>query len=151
MVAILSAIGFGGNADGMVFKSDTVTAQWDTWCFYHDGTYYLYYLVTEKTGEGFCVASSKDGANWKRRHGVNRKWKFGKTASIRLLMRRGMMEVYLDDHFMECWTMGCHRAKKGTVIIPNLPYSLPDQAMKVWQMTLRGWDEEKNPQKADSK
>jgi len=62
---ILAAIGFADRAGAMVFKSDTVTAQWDTWCYHHDGTYYLYYLVTEKTGEGFCVASSKDGVHWK--------------------------------------------------------------------------------------
>ena len=66
LIAInLAAIGFVDNAGAMVFKSDTVTAQWDTWCYFHDGTYYLYYLVTEKTGEGFCVASSKDGVHWK--------------------------------------------------------------------------------------
>jgi len=78
-----------------------------------------------------------DGANWKKRHGANRCWKFDKSVSLRLLMRRGMLELYLDDYFMECWTMGCHRAKKVTVAISG-------RDMKVWQMTLRGWEDEKS-------
>ena len=77
-------------------------------------------------------ATDAAGGNWKKQHGANRRWKFGKSVSLRLLMRRGMMEVYLDDHFMECWTMGCHRAKKATVAIPA-------GEMKVWEMTLPGW------------
>jgi len=83
------------------------------------------------------------GANWKRKHGVNRQWKFGKRVSLRLLMRRGMLELYLDDHFMECWTMGCHRAKKVTI-------GVPDREMKVWQMTLRGWKDEKRRTRGDA-
>lgn len=64
LAAILVVIGLCAEADAMIFKSDTVTAQWDTWCYDHNGTYYLYYLVTEHTGEGFCVATSKDGVFW---------------------------------------------------------------------------------------
>ena len=78
--------------------------------------------------------TDESGEDWKKQHGANRQWKFGKTASVRLLMRRGMLEVYLDDHFMECWTMGCHRAKKVTITIPA-------REMKVWEMTLSGWKE----------
>jgi len=50
----------------MIFKSSIVKAQWDTWCYYHKGTYYLYYLITEESpGEGgFGVATSKDGVHW---------------------------------------------------------------------------------------
>ena len=49
----------------MIFRSREVTAQWDTWCFYFDGTYYLYYLITETSpGEGFGLATSKDGVHW---------------------------------------------------------------------------------------
>ena len=49
----------------MIFKSDIVEAQWDTWCYYYEGTYYLYYLITERSpGEGFGVATSKDGVHW---------------------------------------------------------------------------------------
>ena len=49
----------------MIFKSDQVKAQWDTWVYYHNGTYYLYYLITEDSpGEGFGVATSTDGVHW---------------------------------------------------------------------------------------
>ena len=49
----------------MIFKSDQVKAQWDTWAYYHQGTYYLYYLITEDSpGEGFGVATSSDGVHW---------------------------------------------------------------------------------------
>ena len=33
------------SADGLMFKSDRVTKQWDTWAFVENGTYYAYYLV----------------------------------------------------------------------------------------------------------
>lgn len=49
----------------MIFKSELVEAQWDTWCYFHEGTYYLYYLITEDSpGGGFGVATSADGVNW---------------------------------------------------------------------------------------
>ncbi|OGV37195.1 MAG: hypothetical protein A2020_08415 [Lentisphaerae bacterium GWF2_45_14] len=49
----------------MLFKSDKFKAQWDTWGYYHNKTYYLYYLITEDSpGEGFGVAVSTDGVHW---------------------------------------------------------------------------------------
>jgi len=52
-------------AGAMIFKSDKVAAHWYTWAYYHEGTYYLYYLITEHgPGEGFGVATSKDGVHW---------------------------------------------------------------------------------------
>lgn len=52
--------------EAMIFKSAQVAAQWDTWAYYHEGTYYLYYLITEHSpGEGFGVATSTDGVHWK--------------------------------------------------------------------------------------
>ena len=49
----------------MIFRSSLVQAQWDTWCYSHNGTYYLYYLITEHSpGEGFGVATSTDGVHW---------------------------------------------------------------------------------------
>jgi len=53
----------------MIFRSEMVSAHWDTWCYFHEGTYHLYYLVTESSpGEGFGVATSTDGVHW-RDHG----------------------------------------------------------------------------------
>lgn len=49
----------------MIFKSEQVSSHWDNWCYYHEGTYYLYYLITEHSpGEGFGVATSCDGVHW---------------------------------------------------------------------------------------
>jgi len=49
----------------MIFKSRIVSAQWDTWCHFHQGTYYLYYLISEDhSWEGFGVATSDDGVHW---------------------------------------------------------------------------------------
>ena len=46
----------------MIFNSKKYNATWDTWMYYHDNTFYLYYLITENSpGEGFGVATSKDG------------------------------------------------------------------------------------------
>jgi len=86
-------------------------------------------------------AQDESGGEWKRKHGVNRQWKFGETVSLRLLLRRGMLEVYLDNHFMECWTMGCHRSKKVAITVPGRANDLPVQDLKAWQMTLPGWKE----------
>ena len=38
---------------------------WDTWMFYYENTYYLYYLITDYSGgEGFGVAVSEDGVHY---------------------------------------------------------------------------------------
>ena len=63
ILAALVAVGSEGHA--MIFKSEVVSAQWDNWCYYHDGVHYLYYLITERSGgEGFGVATSRDGVHW---------------------------------------------------------------------------------------
>ena len=40
---------------------------WDTWVFYYNGAYYLYYLVATEWDpwNGFSVATSTDGVHWK--------------------------------------------------------------------------------------
>ena len=49
----------------MIFKSDVVSSHWDTWIYFHQGTYHLYYLITESCGgDGFGVATSRDGVHW---------------------------------------------------------------------------------------
>ena len=49
----------------MYFKSEGVDAHWDTWMFYNEGTFYLFYLITEYSpGEGFGLATSPDGVTW---------------------------------------------------------------------------------------
>lgn len=54
----------------MFYKPEKVRVLWDTWMYYHQGTYYLYYLLLEPTerdgshGHGICMARSTDGVNW---------------------------------------------------------------------------------------
>jgi hypothetical protein len=54
----------------MIFRSTLSERTWDTCVYFHEGTYYLYYLITEKTaGDGFGIATSTDGVHWKD-HGL---------------------------------------------------------------------------------
>ncbi|MCY2990667.1 MAG: hypothetical protein NTY19_22730 [Planctomycetota bacterium] len=57
-----------GSGNAMTFKPREVH-QWDTWVFYHDQTYYLYYLIGSQWQgwDGVGVATSKDGVHWEER------------------------------------------------------------------------------------
>ncbi len=50
----------------MIFTPNKVVACWDTWIYFHNNTYYLYYL-SGRMGEwdGFGVAVSNDGLHFK--------------------------------------------------------------------------------------
>lgn len=49
----------------MLFKSETAPKTWDGWIYYHEGVYYLYYLISERfVCDGLAVATSHDGVNW---------------------------------------------------------------------------------------
>lgn len=49
----------------LFFRSHQVAAHWDTWMTYHNGVFFLYYLITEVSpGEGFGLATSTDGVTW---------------------------------------------------------------------------------------
>jgi hypothetical protein len=39
---------------------------WDTWCFYHAGTWYLYFLSSSELQgfDGVSLAMSQDGVYW---------------------------------------------------------------------------------------
>ena len=51
--------------DALMFHSNVVAKQWDTWAFVENGTWYAYYLITEHSpGEGFGCATSADGVHW---------------------------------------------------------------------------------------
>ena len=63
--ALLLLLLGGHAARALMFASDVVSKQWDTWGFYENATFYAYYLVTEVSyGEGFGVATSPDGQHW---------------------------------------------------------------------------------------
>lgn len=49
----------------MIFQTKKFSATWDTWMYYHNGTFYLYYLITESSpGEGVGCATSTDGVHF---------------------------------------------------------------------------------------
>lgn len=49
----------------MLFRSKVFAKTWDTWAYYCEGVYYLYYLFSGAyVGEGFGVATSEDGVSW---------------------------------------------------------------------------------------
>ena len=121
----------------MIFKSEIVKSQWDTWGYYHEGTYFLYYLIADgRTWDGFGVATSTDGVHWhdhgwEVQHMANRTWAYGPAPRFRVLARRGMLEFYLDDQFIECFMMGCPDAH--TVRCTLLPGA---SDVRAWQMSL---------------
>lgn len=50
----------------MIFQPQSVDSSWDTWIYYNDNQYFLYYLVSsEKCWNGFGVATSLDCINWR--------------------------------------------------------------------------------------
>ena len=46
-----------------------------------------------------------DGAGFKSEHRVDREWKFGATARFRLLLKGSLVEFYLDDLLMQCYSL----------------------------------------------
>jgi hypothetical protein len=54
-----------GLAPGMILKPAEIH-MWDTWCFHHDDTWYLYFLTSNdwKNWDGVAVCTSKDGVHW---------------------------------------------------------------------------------------
>jgi hypothetical protein len=86
----------------MIFKSRIVKAHWDNWCYYHDGVYYLYYLITEHSpGEGIGVATSRDGVHWED-HGWTIK------ASDKMVTYLGTGAVWQDPAFAQTKLFLCN-------------------------------------------
>jgi hypothetical protein len=66
LLTCLLLLGAGTSAKGMIYRPAEFH-MWDTWVYYHRGTYYLYYLVATDWGDwnGFALATSTDGVHWK--------------------------------------------------------------------------------------
>ena len=45
--AVVFMVAASAPASGLMFHSQAVTKEWDTWVFVENNTYYAYYLVTE--------------------------------------------------------------------------------------------------------
>ena len=49
----------------MLFRSKTAAKTWDAWIYWEDGTYFLYYLISDEyVCDGFGIATSQDGIHW---------------------------------------------------------------------------------------
>ncbi len=46
-----------------------------------------------------------DGSGFQGEHRADREWKFGPTARFRLLLRGTLLEFYLDDLLMQCYSL----------------------------------------------
>ena len=58
----------------MFFQARGLKSQWDTWLYYHQGTYYLYILAgAGGNWDGIAMADSPDGVHWTDRGLVLRK------------------------------------------------------------------------------
>ena len=47
-----------------------------------------------------------DGTGFKAEHRVDREWKFGAAVPFRLLLKGSLLEFYLDDLLMQCYSLG---------------------------------------------
>jgi hypothetical protein len=91
----------------MIFRSDRAKAQWDTWAYSHQGTYYLYYLITEDSpGEGFGVATSMDGVHW-----YDQSWAL--RASEQMVRYLGTGAVWKSADFEETGRFICNYSEQG--------------------------------------
>ena len=85
----------------MIFQcKDHIT--WDTWMFYYENTYYLYYLITDHSGgEGFGVAVSQDGVHYRDQGTCI-------TASEQMVIYLGTGAVWKSPYFEEDKTFICN-------------------------------------------
>jgi hypothetical protein len=47
-----------------------------------------------------------DGAGFQAEHRVDREWRFGPTVRFCLLLKGSLLEFYLDDLLMQCYSLG---------------------------------------------
>lgn len=86
----------------MLFKSETAAKTWDCMVYYHDGLYYLYYLISERfVSDGFAVATSPDGVNW-----TDRGWAL--RPSDQMVRYLGAGSVWQDTHFAQTGRLICN-------------------------------------------
>lgn len=68
-----------------------------------------------------------------REHRVDRRTTLSQMVQARILLRRGMLELYVDDLLMECWTMGCPQGRAVCLAPQNRAANPPP---RLWKMTL---------------
>ena len=72
-----------------------------------------------------------DGTGFKAENRIDREWKFGASVNFRLLLKGSLLEFYLDDVLMQCYSL----PQKATGRIGILPAGGPAafSSLKAWQ------------------
>ena len=72
-----------------------------------------------------------DGTGFKGEHRVDREWKFGATARFRLLLKGSLVEFYVDDLLMQCYSLPQKAA--GRVGLIQAGDANAVTSLKAWQ------------------
>ena len=111
---------------------------WDVWLYHHEDNYYLFSLC--KAGEqwdNFSMARSPDGVRWtelgsvaadgsgfKPEKTVDRAMRFPSPARFRLAVEGVLLEIYLDDILIECYSLPAPASGRIGLIPGNRPNSI---------------------------
>lgn len=111
----------------MLFKSEIIAKTWDTWLYYHEGIYYLYYLTSEQApGDGFGLATSEDGIKW---HDYGRVL----SPSDKMVRYLGTGSVWKDVDFAETGRFLCSYSEwrvEGNNPIQNILFAWSDDLIR---------------------
>ena len=112
----------------MLFRSETASKTWDGWVYYHEGIYYLYYLISEQfVCDGFAVATSQDGVHWKDHGWVLRH-------SDKMVRYLGTGSVWKETPFAKNGRFLCNYSEwhlEGDKNVQNILFA--------WSNDLLGW------------
>lgn len=116
----------------MLFRSETAAKTWDGWITYHEGVYYLYYLISENFGcDGFGVATSQDGINWKDHGWVLRH-------SDKMMRYLGSGSVWKDVSFAENGRFLCNYSEwhlEGEKDVQNILFAWSNDLLQWHKFT----------------
>jgi hypothetical protein len=72
-----------------------------------------------------------DGTDFKAEHRIDREWKFGSTARFRLLLKGSLMEFYLDELLIQCYSLPQPATGRIGVLSAGDPGSVA--AVRTWR------------------
>ncbi|MCY2953636.1 MAG: hypothetical protein NTU53_16905, partial [Planctomycetota bacterium] len=72
-----------------------------------------------------------DGAGFKAESRIDREWKFGPTVRFRLLLKASLIEFYLDDLLMQCYSLPQKATGRIGILQPGDPGALT--VLKAWR------------------
>ena len=75
--------------------------------------------------------SAADASGFRLEKRVDREWPFGKTARFRLLLKHSLVEFYLDDILMECYSLPA--SATGRIGVIRGDSRKPVRDLKAWR------------------